>query len=113
MIYRIWDWIDWYIVRIIEYLIITTFRLFKNEDEIVIHMMKKLTPSEREYIKSTPKEKLILLHSGVGRNIRNHYWLWDKQNPYTQYTNGSDANHPDNMSYRILNRIWVELQDKL
>lgn len=51
-----------------------------------------------------------------GMTIRNHYKLWDANNPHTkidnlEITNGiiTDPKHPDNVSGRIIHRVKKEI----
>jgi hypothetical protein len=81
-----------------------------NKDEIVEELYQILLSSNQSTIdefKNTPKEKLIIYHHTLGRDIRNNYKLWDI--PWTpEIVDNCDIspNHPDSVSMDIIERVW-------
>lgn len=68
------------------------------------------TQHRREFI-SMEKDRLILYHHTLGRDIRNEFGLWQyKWTP--QLENGVDVSpdHPDSVSMRIIERVWENEQ---
>lgn len=74
-----------------------------------------LDDSERSSIKKMKKEDLILLHSTLGRDIRNEYELWIEGHHITEIWRASDDDsgnhpcHPDNVSQASIVRLWQKL----
>jgi hypothetical protein len=91
---------------------------FLSEDEIVADMVLNARKSEenvRSWLNVT-RADLITGHHTTGCFIRNHYKLWYEGNPHT--VNGYSVNaqgiadhpnHPDQMSMRIMERVWDNL----
>lgn len=70
-----------------------------------------LSPSTLNDIRSCQKADLIQYHSGIGMAIRNAYNLWKvKWKP--KIVNGVDMSpdHPDQVSMKIIERLWEKLQ---
>lgn len=91
---------------------IALFRLlgFPSEDQIVARIVKMARASEvalRSW--QVKKEDLIQAHHSTGQTIRNRYGLWDEHNPHTDPLDPSGANHPDQFSMRVMERVWEEL----
>lgn len=75
---------------------------------------------EREDYKSNfvscTKEQLIQYHTSLGRNIRNHFKLWEndwepeyKMHDTVQYDDS--PNHPDAISMRIIEAVWEKAKE--
>lgn len=67
--------------------------------------------SDQQQFLNTPKEKLVIYHSTLGRAIRNEFKLWETEwKP--EIVNGVDnsPNHPDNLSFRVIEQVWVKLK---
>lgn len=78
------------------------YKVFLNEPKII-----------KDEFKNTPREQLVSYHSSLGRKIRNRYKLW--QNSWeTELINGVDhsPNHPDQISMRIIEKIWDKMHEK-
>lgn len=79
---------------------------YMTEDEIVDHFIGRLSDEALKSWIAVAKDDLIGGHHGTGRNIRNYYALWHEENPYTDSSDPMGDLHPDNMSGRIIERIW-------
>jgi len=88
---------------------------FLNEDEIVWDIMSRMTPELDTEIRAPQNEAAVavMFHSSFGRYVRNTYGMWHPNNPHTTravvdkdnesvYT----GNHPDDMSARIIERVY-------
>lgn len=82
--------------------------VFLPEDDIVADYLNYIIqrPEFHSNWIDMVEDDLILLHSSIGRYIRNKYNLWDSSNPYTRYKTEQDPSHPDNMSFSIIQKIW-------
>ena len=58
-----------------------------------------------------PEEDLILGHHGVGQNIRNYYHLWHDHNPYSRLDDPMHDLFPDQISGRIIKRVWARVKE--
>lgn len=81
----------------------------KSEETIAREVFRELSWEDFDVIGGIqhPSE-MIEYHSSVGRHIRNKYQLWDRGH-VPEIINGVDVspNHPDAISQRILERVWV------
>lgn len=93
--------------------------MFMTFDEIVNDLLLyQWSEKDKQVLKNTPEKDLIMYHHSVGRWIRNHYKLWDKNNPLTlkdyqpNIQNGVDYSerHPDAISMKIIVTAWKQLQ---
>lgn len=91
---------------------------YLTEDEIVEDLIRTMPAESVDSWKRVPKKELILGHHTTGRAIRNHYHLWDKDNPYT--VNDPEPNSdgvidhplfPDQVSMRIMEKVWEKLNN--
>lgn len=80
--------------------------LYASPERIANEIAIALTPEERAILKLSSKQSMIRYHHTVGRFIRNHYRLWDEENPYTDVSDPSDDHHPDQVSHTILEKVW-------
>lgn len=102
----------------------------KTVKEAVDTVIKDMTKEDIKIVKSMSLNEIIMFHHTVGRVIRNHFGLWNKnlellndcnevqkkhypeeykqcQNLYTTYEGKMDSPiHPDDASGVILNEIW-------
>jgi len=91
---------------------------FLSPDQIIEQLFQDLlqNPGDLEHFVGTKPEKLISLHHGYGRWIRNHFNLWNENNPHTMkdyqpvIIDGCDANekHPDSVSMRIIEQLHTK-----
>ena len=68
-----------------------------------------MTAEDKERVKTTKKEDLILFHHGWGTGIRNYYGLWRRNERLIHSAYGRHC-HPDNASMRIIEAVWQELR---
>lgn len=78
---------------------------FMTEDQIVDDVYDNLTAASKDTLRATARSGLISFHFTVGMAIRNKYGLWDPSNPYVE-RDEEGPNHPDQMSMRIIERVW-------
>lgn len=99
-----------------------TMLAFLNKDEIIYDLIsRQLSKADQEEIKKIPEKDLIMYHHSLGQFIRNHYQLWNPNNPHTlqnyqemlEDRNGVfvDVNpkHPDSFSMEIIEELWKKL----
>ena len=93
-------------------------RVFLSEDEIVADLLARIkgSPDALESWLNVKQDSLIQAHHSVGRSIRNDYGLWDARNPHVildapPKNEGviDHPNYPDQMSQRIIERVWIEV----
>lgn len=89
-----------------------------NEQEIIDEVYSWLEgePDDvRDSFVSSSKSDLIQYHNTLGRSIRNHFKLWDnKWEPVIENRGGieldTSPNHPDQISMRIIEKVWKKAQ---
>jgi hypothetical protein len=81
-------------------------RKYLTEDEIALIVVSELSDADRETLLDTPREHLIKFHMSVGMGIRNRFGLWEEANPFTDASDPMDDFHPDQMSQRIIEKVW-------
>ena len=79
---------------------------FLTEDQIVDDVLSKMDDVSRATWKSIKRSDLIMGHHGTGRMIRNHYGLWEEGNPYVVFNPATHDNHPDQLSFRVMEKVW-------
>lgn len=97
---------------------------YMSAPEIVNDLVNTLTDDDIKEWQKMPKSDLIMLHHSLGQYIRNHYKLWERENPLTSVwvidnesgnetyiKDGVDChpNHPDQMSFSIIENVWDRL----
>lgn len=68
--------------------------------------------TDQQKFMNTPREKLAVYHSSLGRSIRNEFKLWETEwKP--EIINGVDHSpqHPDQISMRVIENVWDKLHD--
>ena len=80
--------------------------LFTNKDEIVQDLLATMKAETKAKIKHTPKDLLVMFHSGLGQYIRNRYRLW--QNKAVVKSTGKEE--ADDASMVIIRELWEQLQ---
>ena len=74
-----------------------------------VEFLEKTLPDEiQDYIRSLPKDDLILLHLSLGMWIRNNIPVWGNKELLTNYPGA----HPDDISHVILIDLWEILKEK-
>jgi hypothetical protein len=84
-------------------------RKYLTEDEIVQSLLGKMDDVSRATWRSVKRTDLIQGHHSNGRMIRNQYGLWDEGNPHVVFDPVDHVNHPDQMSMRIMEKVWDAL----
>jgi len=88
-----------------------TRKLPRTLDEAADHVLKLLSPEEREKFVSYAEQDLILLHHSLGMYIRNEFGLWDGRNKalLSQF----EYRHPDDISSIIIRTAWKKLRARM
>jgi uncharacterized Zn finger protein len=75
---------------------------YLSPKEIAFQVYVNMTKEDKKFILETVKTEdgMIRFHSSVGRDIRNNYGLWEKNNPWVQ------NQHPDDVSFDVLKKVW-------
>ena len=76
--------------------------------EVVQDILKNLDDTDKDNIRNTPGQDLILFHHGWGTSIRNRYKIW--QNKALLADIGKE--HPDDASMVIIRDVWKLLQEE-
>lgn len=89
---------------------------FLSPDEIVDILFERMKDAEgvEGFIENGPS----MYHHGFGTSIRNEFWLWHPENPYTmknykpELREGVDYNpkHADNTSGDILDKLHAKIK---
>lgn len=97
-------------------------------NEIVDDFYPKLSPEDISEIRKTDRDHIFKWHHTVGMYIRNNYELWNENHPLTKewhfdsennfnkyVVDGIDyhPNHPDEVSNRILEAIWLRVNTEI
>lgn len=85
---------------------------FLSSDEILADLVSVLQEDDKKYIAAMPESDLISMHHTLGRHIRNKYWLWHPENPYTDSSDPNGTKHADYTSQRIIERLYTTLTTK-
>lgn len=75
-------------------------------------IVSELSQEEKQKIKETPRNKLILLHRSWGAEIRNSYGLFDGNDALRKSACGKEKCHPDDASMEIIYGVWNVLNGK-
>jgi hypothetical protein len=84
-----------------------------SENEIVTEVLTWLTeesPEIQKQFKDCQFEDLISYHHTLGRDIRNHFGLWEYMwEP--KLIDGVDCSeeHPDAISMRVIEKVWLSV----
>jgi hypothetical protein len=83
-----------------------------TEEQIVEQLAPLISEEDREWIKAFDKKDLPMLHHDVGRFIRNHFKLWERQHEPVIIDGVDHAeDHPDAISMRIIEKYHASLQN--
>lgn len=77
----------------------------------VMDLLSKMPDENKETIRKTRKDDLIMFHHGWGTGIRNHYGLWRGNHALVEDACGEGCN-PDDASMVIIEAVWEALQDE-
>ena len=75
------------------------------------HKIKALGPDFIVQFVDTPRDRLVKYYDSLGRMVRNEFKMWeDHWTP--EIINGVDVSpeHPDQRSYKAIERVWEQLQ---
>ena len=75
-------------------------------------LLYKLSEKQKEDFKNIAAEDLIMLHHSFGQWIRNNYDLWREDNPHVILNDAMHDLFPDQVSQRIIERLWCQLTGK-
>ena len=78
-------------------------------DDAVRRILAPMSAEDKEHIRSTKKDDLILYHHGWGTGIRNQFGLWEGNDSLMA---DCHADHPDGASMVIIRAVWQRLQTK-
>jgi len=79
----------------------------KTVNEAVDQIIEQMADADKEKVRSTKKDDLIMFHHGWGTGIRNEFGLWGGNEPLMRDTG---ASHPDDASMIIIEAVWSKLQ---
>lgn len=79
-------------------------------DATVKDIVAGLNEENKEILRSTPHEDLIMYHHGFGTGTRNYYGLWRGNEELIKDACGGELCHPDPASMVIIERTWETLQ---
>ena len=80
--------------------------------EAVDKLVSGLSDHDKEKLRNTKREDLILFHMGWGMSIRNGYGLWGGNEELILSACGGKKCHPDTASMNIIEKVWESLQEK-
>jgi len=73
-------------------------------------ILSNMTISDKEMVKHTREEDLILYHHNIGMQIRNKFKLWESDNlKLKKELNLDEGAHPDEVSQAIIVEFWKQL----
>ncbi|NIX78020.1 DUF6794 domain-containing protein [Microvirga terricola] len=78
-------------------------------EAVVDDLVSRLSAENKEILRKTKKDRLILFHHGWGTGIRNHYELWRGNAELIKAACGAPC-HPDDASMKIIEAVWAKLQ---
>lgn len=85
---------------------------FYSEEEIADQMFPGLNEESRRFLAvHEDKARLVKFHMSVGMSIRNTFNLWHPLNPYTDINDPLAENFPDQVSQRVIERLWQKSRD--
>ena len=87
---------------------------FYYDHEIVELLLTEdniLTKKDKDKIKNTEESCLKDLNDEFGKTIRNEFSLYHMQNPNTFSYEGKMLFSPSEISFKIINELWIKLQD--
>jgi len=79
----------------------------KTVEEAANLILERMSEDDKDRVRKTQREDLILYHHGWGTGIRNAFGLWLGN---TALLESSGCSHPDDCSMRIIELVWESLQ---
>ncbi|WP_188564690.1 DUF6794 domain-containing protein [Undibacterium terreum] len=77
--------------------------------ETVEDLLSRLSPQDKEMIRATRREDLILFRRGLGRSISKHYGLNQGNRRLFMAACGRRCN-PADAAFRIIESLWLRLR---
>jgi hypothetical protein len=81
----------------------------KTLEEATSQLIEKMTDTDKETVRETPREDLIVFHMGWGMAIRNGFGLWQGNDALLE---SCGVQHPDDASGVIIESVWRRLNDQ-
>lgn len=90
-------------------------------DDAVTLLLSTLSEEEKESLRATPREELILYHFSLGLYIRNQFGLWQGNDELLRscYPEVADPylreivmHDPDGASSRIIEALWERVRGR-
>ena len=79
-------------------------------DATVADILAGMSEGDKETLRNTKYDDLILFHHGWGTGIRNYYGLWRGNEALIKDACGGTLCHPDDASMVIIERAWEKVQ---
>lgn len=76
----------------------------------VTDIIAGLSAEDKETVRKSKRDDLIMFHHGWGTGIRNHYGLWRGNDKLIESACGEPC-HPDDASMVIIEKVWEALQE--
>lgn len=77
--------------------------------EAIDVILSEMSLPDREIIKCTKEDDLILYHHNIGMQIRNKFLLWDGNIKLAKDMGLAEGSHPDEVSQAIIVGLWKYL----
>ena len=85
---------------------------FNTLEEVLTEILANMPLPERVAIKNMKEDTLITLHHSIGRQIRNHFLLWNGNILLAKDMGLKEGTHPDEVSQKIIEALWKKLQEE-
>lgn len=72
-------------------------------------ILVRMPDQDKQRVRATKRQDLIMFHHGWGTGIRNYYGLWRGNEKLIASACGKPC-HPDDASMIIIEDVWNELQ---
>lgn len=79
----------------------------KTLDAAIKICLLTMTEQEKQTIKNTSKDSLIMFHLNLAKNIREQFGLWEGNE---ELIISCGASNPDDASMAIVRSVWNHLQ---
>ena len=79
-------------------------------ESTVKDILSTMSEKDKELIRKTKRQDLIMFHHGWGTGIRNYYGLWRGNKELIISACGAPC-HPDEASMVIIEAVWKKLQE--
>jgi hypothetical protein len=82
----------------------------RTVEQAVNQILLSISDEDKETVKNTPEEDLIIFHHGWGTNIRNNIGLWSGNEELLKSC-GAEWMGADSASAIIIQAVWKKLQE--